>query len=124
MIETKPFLDMTRVCGDHYEGNAEEVASRDACHLQAVEVISAYLREDTLQRSSQTAFPDGSEGIRLDLGRHEEGVPARGPNLAIERKSIDRSNHAPVLRVGVALQPQPLAHERLLLDQNRANLNS
>jgi len=93
-------------------------------NFQAVEVLGAYLREDTLQGSAQTARPNGSESTRLDFGRHEERIPASGPNLAIERKTVDRANHAPVLRVGIALQPQALAHERLLLDQNRANLNS
>jgi hypothetical protein len=80
--------------------------------------------EDTLPGSAQTARPNGSESTRLDFGRHEERVPASGPNLAIERKTDDCSNHAPVLRVGIALQPQGLAHERSRLDQNRANLNS
>src|ERR1700741_3299941 len=124
MIEMDRFLNVTRVREHHHVGDAEEAAGYNAGHFQAVEVLVAYLREDTQQGSAQTAGPNGSESTRLDFGRHEERVPACGPNPAIERKTVDRANHAPVLRVGIALQPQALAHERSRLDQNRANLNT
>src|SRR5690242_14129170 len=98
LIETKPFLDMTRVRGHHYVRNTEKVASSDARYLQAVEVFTAHLQENTLQGGAHTARSDGSESIRLDFGCHEERVPASCQDRAVEGKTINGSNHAPVLR--------------------------
>src|SRR5258708_4048089 len=123
LIEAEPRLNMPRMCGQSEVGYAQKVPPHDSRHFQAIKVLPAHLRKDALQRCLQTGGLNRTKGVDLDFVRHEKAVPSSGANLAVERETAERSDHAPVIGIGFTFQPKGLGHARTLLNQNAANVN-
>jgi hypothetical protein len=95
IFQSAALLDMARVCRNGGVGDAQEMFSNDSSHLQAIEMLPFYLRQDPYQCVLELLRSNSAKEHYLDFWRHEKEVPSRGMDLAIEGEAVQHLDHVP-----------------------------
>lgn len=73
----------------------QKMLGDDARHLQAIEALPLYLRENPRHCILDVPGAKSTKEHRLDFPRHEKEVPPGGMNFAIEGKAVQQLYHTP-----------------------------
>jgi hypothetical protein len=109
--------------GNEAVGNTEETFGNDAGHLETVEVLVAYLCQDSSQCVVDLLRSESSQEHYLYFRRDEEEGPSGSVDLAVEGEAIEGFHDSPVSRVGIAFERKNRGNGGLLLDENRTNMS-
>src|ERR1035438_2171574 len=97
---------MARMRRDDGIRQAQETLGGDSRYLQSIEVFLTHFVQDAMQ-CLRDCFPSGrANRYRFHLRRDKKEIPSRGTNLAIESAAIKRLDQAPILRIGLTLNPK------------------
>jgi len=79
---------MTRVRRNDGIGHAQKALGDDPGDFETIEVLPFHFFEDSMQCVQDLLSPESAKEHHFDFCRHEEEVPSRGMNLAIQGDTI------------------------------------
>src|SRR6266852_1787212 len=108
------------MCRNDGIGQAQKTLSNDSGYFETIEVLPAYLVQDSMQCVLDLLCSKRAKKHHFHFRRDKKEIPSRGAYLAIKSETIECLDHAPVARVGLTFQPK---ERRPLRHQDGADLN-